>query len=172
MTIAALLCTIGIIIPMFSPIKIVLEPASFTLASHVAIFIAMFLSPSIAVTVALGTSLGFFLGGFPIVVVCRALSQVVFALIGAWYLQKHPSVLTRPGSTAVFALLIGLLHGMMEMLVVLPFYFSSMLSPAFYDSGFLRGIILLVGIGTVIHSIIDFALALLIWKPLKKATGR
>ena len=40
---AALLCAIGIMIPMISPIKIVLEPASFTLASHVAIFIAMFI---------------------------------------------------------------------------------------------------------------------------------
>ena len=33
MVVAALLCAIGIVIPMFAP-KIVLEPASFTLASH------------------------------------------------------------------------------------------------------------------------------------------
>ncbi len=172
MTIAALLCSIGIIIPMFSPIKILLEPASFTLASHVAIFIAMFLSPSIAVTVVLGTTLGFFLGGFPIVVVLRALSQVVFAVIGASYLKQHPALLTKPGATAVFAILISLIHGLMEMLVVIPFYFSSSLSSGFYENGFLRGVLLLVGLGTVIHSLIDFAIALLIWKPLKKATGR
>jgi niacin transporter len=49
MTIAALLSAIGIIIPMFSPIKLVIEPASFTFASHVPIFIAMFISPVVAI---------------------------------------------------------------------------------------------------------------------------
>ena len=39
-TIAALLIAIGILIPMISPLKIILEPASFTLASHVATMIA------------------------------------------------------------------------------------------------------------------------------------
>ena len=41
---AGLLCAVGIIIPMFSPLKIVIPPASFTVASHVAVFIAMFIS--------------------------------------------------------------------------------------------------------------------------------
>ena len=88
-TLAGLLCAIGIIIPMFSPIKIVLEPASFTLASHVAIFVAMFISPTVAISVTLGTTLGFLLGGFPIVVVMRAFSQIIFATIGAFMLKKN-----------------------------------------------------------------------------------
>ncbi|MEG2915982.1 MAG: hypothetical protein RR839_06035, partial [Oscillospiraceae bacterium] len=67
MVISALLCALGIVIPMFFP-KIVLPPASFTLASHVPIFIAMMLSPSIAVTVAIGTTFGFLLSGLPIIV--------------------------------------------------------------------------------------------------------
>lgn len=46
-TIAALLIAMGILIPMISPLKIILEPASFTLASHVATMIAMFLSPAL-----------------------------------------------------------------------------------------------------------------------------
>ncbi|MGL5641117.1 MAG: hypothetical protein ACRDDM_02550, partial [Paraclostridium sp.] len=76
--ISALLCTLGIIIPMFSPIKLILEPASFTLASHVPIFIAMFISPSTAIFVTLGSTIGFLLGGFPIVIVFRALSHLIF----------------------------------------------------------------------------------------------
>ena len=71
MVIAALLCAIGIVIPMFAP-KIILEPASFTLASHVPIFIALFISPPVALAVSVGTTLGFFFAGFPIVVVLRA----------------------------------------------------------------------------------------------------
>lgn len=64
LTIASLLVAIGILIPMISPIKILMGPASFTLASHVATFIAMFISPFVAVTVAFGTAVGFLLGAF------------------------------------------------------------------------------------------------------------
>lgn len=44
LTISALLIGLGILIPMVMP-KIVIGPASFTLASHVPVFIAMFFSP-------------------------------------------------------------------------------------------------------------------------------
>ena len=40
LALAGMLIAIGIVIPMFSPIKIIIEPASFTLASHVPVFIA------------------------------------------------------------------------------------------------------------------------------------
>ena len=42
LTISALLIGMGVIIPMVMP-KIMIPPASFTLASHVPLFIAMFL---------------------------------------------------------------------------------------------------------------------------------
>ena len=45
LALTGMLIAVGIVIPLFSPVKIILEPASFTLASHVAIFIAMFISP-------------------------------------------------------------------------------------------------------------------------------
>ena len=54
LALAGMLIAIGIVIPMFSPIKIIIEPASFTLASHVPVFIAMFISPMMAAAVALG----------------------------------------------------------------------------------------------------------------------
>jgi niacin transporter len=87
LSVSGLLIAVGIIIPMFSPLKILLEPASFTLASHVAIFIAMFISPGMAASVAVGTTLGFYFGAFPIVVVLRAATHVVFAVAGAMYLK-------------------------------------------------------------------------------------
>lgn len=59
LTISALLIAMGILIPMVMP-KIVIGPASFTLASHVPLMIAMFFSPGMAVAVALGTAFGFF----------------------------------------------------------------------------------------------------------------
>lgn len=58
LVLAGVLCGIGIVVPMLMP-KIVIGPMSFTLASHVAIFIAMFISPKLAAVVCLGTTLGF-----------------------------------------------------------------------------------------------------------------
>lgn len=166
MIISALLCAIGIIIPLVSPIKIILEPASFTLASHVAIFIAMFISPGVALFVTIGTTIGFFLGGFPIVVVLRALSHVVFVSIGSLYLTKNKNILTSIKSSSIFSLIIGIIHGLCEVLIVMPFYFSASLSQGYYDKGFLVGIVGLVGIGTIIHSMLDLGLAVYIWNLL------
>lgn len=164
--ISALLCAIGIMIPMISPIKIVLEPASFTLASHVAIFIAMFISTKVALLVTLGTTIGFFIGGFPIVVVARALSHLIFVIVGI-KLINNKKRLTIKGSLGS-SFIIGVIHGICEVLVVIPFYFNSSLSAAYYDKGFLQGVILLVGVGTVIHSMLDFSLSVYIWNLLPK----
>ena len=169
MVISALLCAIGIVIPIISPLKITLEPASFTLASHVAIFIAMFISPATAVFVAAGTAVGFLLAGFPIVIVIRAASHVVFAAAGSVYLKKHPDTLKTFKSSQVFSLATGLLHGICEVIVVMPFYFGNNMSSAYYAKGFIVSVVLLVGVGTVVHSMIDFYLAQAIWKPVSKA---
>lgn len=166
---SALLCAIGIIIPIISPLKITLEPASFTLASHVAIFIAMFISPATAVSVAAGTAAGFLFAGFPIVIVFRAASHVVFAFVGALYLKKHPSALKSLKSSQIFSFTIGLLHGISEVIIVIPFYFGNHMSSAYYARGFIVSVVLLVGVGTVVHSMVDFYLAQAIWKPVSKS---
>lgn len=161
-TIAAILIAVGIIIPIFSPLKIPLYPASFTLASHVAVFIAMFVSPVVAGSVAIGTTIGFLLGGFPIVVVLRAATHLVFALGGAFYLQKHPYTLNSVPKSLTFSFLIGLLHAACEVVVCTLFYFGGALDTGNYETGFIVSIVLLVGVGSVIHSMVDFAIAQLI----------
>ena len=125
---AALLCAIGIMIPMISPIKIVLEPASFTLASHVAIFIAMFISTKVALLVTVGTTIGFFIGGFPIVVVARALSHLVFVILGMSLIKNKESITIKGSLGSSF----------------------------------------IIGVGTVIHSMLDFSLSVYIWNLLPK----
>ncbi|WP_041556310.1 hypothetical protein [Carnobacterium sp. 17-4] len=166
LTIAALLVAVGILIPMVSPVKLILEPASFTLASHVAIFIAMFISPMIALTVALGTALGFLLGGFPIIIALRALTHVVFAGVGSYFLLRNPSILQSTAKTQLFSFLIGLLHAICEVAVVSVFYFGGEMTTAYYTQGFLQSVFLLVGAGTIVHSMIDFTLAHVVWKSL------
>lgn len=168
MTAAALLIAVGIIIPMFSPIKIVLEPASFTLASHVPVFIAMFISPAVAAAVAVGTTFGFFFGGFPIVVVLRAATHVVFALLGAIWLQKRPQVLGSGVRTVLFSLVLGILHAACEVMVVSVFYFGGAMGTAYYAKGFWTGVMLMVGLGSVVHSMVDFGIAVLLYNVLRK----
>lgn len=87
----AILIAFGILIPLVMPIKLVIGPASYTLGSHVPIFMALFLSLPIAILVALGTTVGFLLAGFPIVIVLRALSHLVFVLVAGLLLKKKSS---------------------------------------------------------------------------------
>jgi len=141
---------------------------SFTLASHVAIFIAMFISPKSAIAVTLGTTAGFLLAGFPIVVVFRAGSHIVYAIVGALYLKKHPDLLDAKWRFITFSFVIAIIHAIAEVAAVVPFYFGGMLAEGFYARGFVVGIILLVGVGTIVHSMVDILIARMIWEPLKR----
>ncbi len=154
---SALLIALGIVIPMFMP-KIQIEPASYTLASHVPVFISMFLSPSIAIAVVLGTALGFFMTS-PAVIALRALSHIVFAYIGSLYLQKKnrkEKVLRDPKLFFKFNLIIAIIHAVVEAFVVFAFY---RLSPVEHMTNIFFYLFVLVGIGGLIHSLIDFYLA-------------
>lgn len=168
MSICALLIAVGIVIPMFMPVKLVLEPASFTLASHVAIMLAMMISPYMAIAVAVGTTAGFFIGGFSLVVVLRAATHLIFSFTGAIYLSKHSGILASPLKSQLFSLCIALIHAAAEVLVVMPFFWGGNMSGSYYEKGFLFSVLILVGAGTIIHSMIDFAISLLIMKALRK----
>lgn len=159
--IAGLLSAIGILIPMVAP-KIIIEPASFTLASHVAIFIAMFISPGMAAAVALISSFGFFIAGFPLVVVLRALTHVIFALTGAFILKHHNDLLLSVKTMVPFALFISLIHAVAEVVAASLYYLGTGATTSMYF------IFVLVGIGTIIHSMVDFTIAVLVWRPLQR----
>jgi len=167
LTITALLMAIAIIIPIVMPIRVVIGPASFTLASHVPIMMALFFSPSIAVIVSLGATVGFFIAGFPLVIVLRALSQVIFAYLGAKIFQHQNDVLNSLGKSQLFSLVIGLIHAIGEIIVV-SFFFFGLLGVTDTSDNFFYTVILLVGVGTLIHSMIDFLIAQSLWKAQEK----
>ena len=164
MVIAALLCALGILIPMVMP-KVEIGPMSFTLASHVPTFIAMFISLPVAVAVSLVTTVDFFFAGFPVVVVLRALSHIVFVLVGTLLLKKKGTLTASLKTSIPFGLLLALLHAVFEVVVVACFYFAGSLGEAFYENGFVMSVLLLVGVGTIAHSMVDYVISLLIWKP-------
>lgn len=167
MIISALLIAIGIIIPMFFP-KIVLEPASFTLASHVPVFIAMFISPAVTLAVSLGSAVGFLFSGLPIVVVLRSLTHVIFAMCGALWLKRHPETFNSMPKMILLGFILSVIHAAGEMAVVIPFYFGQAMSTAYYQKGFVVAVVLLTGVGTVIHSMVDFAISIVVFKSLKR----
>lgn len=91
MTFAALLTAIAILIPSIMPIKLIIPPASYTLGSHVPIFLAMFISPWVTAFVILASSLGFFMAGYPIVIVFRAFSHIIYGFFRSSLFEKVPS---------------------------------------------------------------------------------
>ena len=134
LTSAAILTAVGILIPLVMPFKIVIGPASYTLGSHIPIVMAMFLSPVVALAVSVGTTLGFLMAGFPIVIVLRAFSHVLFATAGAYYLEKTRGSLGKTLKRQSFSLVINLIHGAAEVLVV---YFVTAFGQQNLDSNFL-----------------------------------
>ena len=174
LTISALLIAMGIIIPMVMP-RITIGPASFTLASHVPLFLAMFFSPGAVVAVALGTGFGFFLSATPIIAL-RALSHLIFAVIGALYLKKNPNIVLKNGQFTLFNgkfqlfnLMIGLIHSAVELVVVTVFYTMGNLPETYYTDGYMYSIFLLMGVGGIVHSLIDYNIAYFVAGSLSRA---
>jgi niacin transporter len=159
----AVLIAVGIIIPVFSPVKLVLEPASFTLAVHVPVFIAMLISPLAVAAVVAGTSLGFVAGGYAPVIVARAVTHILFALAGYLYLRYNTRVLSSFLKSQLFSFVIGLIHAGVEVAAVSFFYFNGEVNGVYYTTG---GLLLLVGLGSLVHSLVDFGIALAVLRPL------
>ena len=164
LTTTAFLTALSIVIPIMMPIKLVIPPASYTLASHVPIFIALFLSPLMTLIVILGSTLGFLMAGFDFVIVLRAFSHLLFGMAGALYLRKYPHTLDSRIKCWMFNLVLGLLHALGEVAVCL-LYFSS---TAYPSGNLFYMIFVLVGLGTLIHSLIDFSIAKFVYNKLKK----
>ena len=152
MTYAALLTALAIIIPIsFGFLKIQIPPFSATLAAHVPMFISMLLGPWVAVTVGLGSALGFLITSGQIIA-ARAFMHVFVGLAGAVLIKKKVPL------TKVIAITAPI-HGALEALAVIPFGFT------------VYKILVVIGVGTVLHHIVDGVIALVLIKTLSKATN-
>lgn len=153
MVISSLLIAMSIIIPVIFPfLRVYIPPFSATLASHVPMFIAMFLGPFEAAVVGIGSVVGFlFAIGDPIVAM-RASSHIVVGYIGAKMIMKKMSY----GKVVAFT---APIHGVFEGLVVLIFTGNIVLS------------IVVTGIGTIIHHVVDGLISLPIIGIIQKGLG-
>ncbi len=148
LVVGSLLMALSLVIPLSfgGVLGIVIPPFTATLASHVPTFLAMLYGPLIAGIVGLGSAVGFFLRLGPIVGL-RAAMHIPLGIAGALLLKKRYSFPATLG-------LISPLHAGLEALVVLPFGYS------LKDAGWL------VGVGTLLHHVLDSTIAIVLWKAL------
>lgn len=161
LVISALLIAIGILIPMIFtmfPFRIIVGPYSATLMAHVPVIIAMFISPAAAVFTAVGTTVGFFFTADTVVAV-RAASHIVFAVIGVYMIRNRCSLSLTCVST-------GVVHGALEGLVVLAFFAFGSANASGYSNLAMMWITI---VGTFVHHIVDFIIAVVVSKALIRA---
>lgn len=149
MVVAALLTALAIIIPYAVFFKVIIPPFTATLGSHVPMFISMLLGPEVAIMAGLGSALGFFLNLGPIVGM-RAFMHVFVGLLGAKLIKK--------GMPFWLVILITApLHGLLEVLVVIPFIEIDVYK-----------LLVVTGLGTILHHCADGAISYVIVNVLKK----
>lgn len=160
LVITALLIALGVIIPAIS-IPIIPDPAvSATLAAHVPVIVAMFISPSVTILTSIGTAVGFALKGYPIIVVMRALTHIIFALIGSLMLRRaHGKQFKASWLTILLTYIVTmLLHTGAELVSIF------LITPDAVHMAVGAGIFML-------HHTIDFAISLVIVQALKSVKG-
>lgn len=146
----ALLTALAILIPIaFTGLRVILGPFTATLASHLPSMLAMIISPWTAALVGIGSAIGFLNSATPIVAM-RALTHAIFGAIGAKLYQN--------GMKFWLVLLITLpIHAISESIVVMFFGFS-----------LYQGLVI-VGIGTALHHVMDSSITLALYGSLRKA---
>lgn len=102
----------------------------------------------------------------PLIIVFRALSHVIFVLTGALILKKKQNVLGSVTGAALFGFLMAVIHAAGEIAAVTLFYLGSDVTKLNDAKGFAYSILLLVGVGTIVHSMVDFGISLFVWRPL------
>lgn len=150
LTFTALLTAFAIIIPLyFGFLRINLGPFTATLASHVPLFISMFFGPYAAIAVGLGSTLGFLMTT-PLVVVARAFMHVFVGATGAVLIKRGVSF-------RKVILITAPIHGILEAIAVIPFGFT------------VYKVLVVVGVGTILHHLADGAISLALVKALEKS---
>lgn len=148
----AVLTAVALAIPLAFQgwLQISLPPFSATLGSHIPSMLAMAISPWVAALVGgLGSSLGFLLTLGPIIA-ARAFIHVFFGVAGALGYRKGLKLWQ-------VLLLVLPIHALGEALITMPFGFD------FYQS------VVVIGLGTVFHHLMDSALTLALYRSLIKA---
>lgn len=155
---AALLTALSVLIT-FSFKLPVPPPFSLTPGSHVPTMIAMFINPFVTVLTVIGSCIGFVISTGNPIVVLRAASHIVFAMLGMYMIQKK--------NTNIFVVIVvtSLIHAGLEALIV---YFLTPVILPDADTA-LAVATWFAFIGTLVHHYLDSAITAPILYALQKA---
>jgi len=165
MVISALLTAISILIPNVFP-SIPLGPFTATFASHLPVIVAMFISPLVALMASIGSAIGFAIkfASMPWVI-ARAAMHIPFPVLGAYILKKN-------GNIFITIFLTMIVHSVLEVIAVLPFLNVMPVTPKvleIFGMAIPLTWAMVILIGTMIHHLIDSAIAVAVIKALKGA---
>jgi niacin transporter len=156
---AALLTALSMLIT-FSPFKLpVPPPFSVTLGSHVPTMIAAFINPWVTIFTVLGSCLGFWMSTGNPVIVIRAASHALFAILGVYMIKNK--------GFNIFLVIIAtsLAHAVAEGVIAM------LLTPILLPNNAAAASVLgwTAGIGTLFHHYVDCAITAPILYALSKA---
>ena len=84
--------------------------------------------------------------------------------LGALYLKKFPQTIEKRKSSLIFNFVLGVIHAVGEVIACVIFY--SVTGEDFQKLFYV--LFVLVGFGTIVHSMIDYVIALTIFKSIRK----
>lgn len=159
-TITGLLTALAIIIPMIMPVKVLMPPFTATLASHLPLIVSMFISPFSAIITAIGSAIGFYVTMSPIVA-ARAATHVIFTVAGAYMIRKR-------ANAYLVILVTMILHSVSDMLIVYIIAGAAGMASLLNDQT-MGYVMWVIAIGTSIHHLVDYAVAIPVINILNKA---
>lgn len=134
---------------------------SFTPFSHIFIMLGTFISPYVGIFTSIGTFFGFFFKGQNPFVLMRAGSHIIFVLALIIILKKVP--MNSLKNLIITAIVVALIHSLFEISAVyVTIWITGIQKATDY-------ILISCGIGTFLHSVVDFFAAYGVFKLLKKA---
>ena len=156
LALAALLTALSMLIT-YSPLKLYIPPFSATLGSHVPTMLALFISPVVTLLTVIGSCIGFAFVTGNFIVVLRAASHIVFAMMGAHMIKKmHLNIF-------FVTVITGLVHALCEGVIVY------LLTPLFTPDAAVSAVTYIAFFGTLIQHGIDAAITFPILMVLKRS---
>ncbi|MCK9478415.1 MAG: ECF transporter S component [Firmicutes bacterium] len=156
LVITSLLSAIAIIIPLLGLLKVSIPPFSATFASHVPLILAMLISPFSAVFAAIVSAAGFLITYTP-VVAARASVHIFFLIAGSYMVKKKVNIYVVGAVTMV-------IHALSEVLIVYALYRLG--DQTILKDKEMNLVAYIISIGTSLHHIVDFTIAMIIYIPL------
>ena len=161
MILAAVLTGLSLLFPLIFP-RIDIGITSVTPFSHLAIMIGVFLNPFVALFTCMGALGAFLITGANLMVLMRATSHIIFAVVGSIFFFKGKGY--KGVSFYAVCGIITLLHAIGEMA-------AALIALAIGVAGALDAyqILVVIGLITCAHSIVDYSFAVIIYNTLRSA---